>query len=147
MKRFILLSLSALTLSLSAVTSAQALGRGNQPFIMATNSNATDTAISPVNNTPTAVGRGIHPLATAMNSNAASTGITPFELVYRAYQGGYTAQGIRGFGALHVDFSSGRLTAKNLVQAAIDAKELAPELITNRSYLNAVELQLTGGRQ
>ena len=144
MKRLILLSLSVLTLSLSAATSAKAVGRGDRPFSMAMNSNAPDTAIRPVDNTPKAVGRGGRTFATVMNANAA--GITPFELASRAYQGAYKAQGISSFGSLRTDFSSGRITAKDLVRAAVEAKDLSPETQTDRAYLNAVELQLFGGR-
>ena len=114
MKRLILLSLSVLTLSLSAATSAKAVGRGGRTF------------------------------ATVMNVNAA--GITPFELASRAYQGAYKAQGISSFGSLRTDFSSGLITAKDLVRAAVEAKDLSPETQTDRAYLNAVELQLFGGR-
>ena len=145
MKRLILLSLSVLTLSLSAATSAKALGRGDRPFSMAMNSNAADTAIRPVDNTPKAVGRGGRTFATVMNANAAA-GITPFELASRAYQGAYKSQGISSFGSLHTDFSSGRITAKDLVRAAIEAKDLSPETQTDRAYLNAIEFQLFGER-
>ncbi len=144
MKRFILLSLSVLTLSLSAATSAKAVGQGDHPFIMAMNSNATDTAISSSDPTSKAVGRGGRTFATVMNANAAE--ITPFELASRAYQGAYKAQGISSFGSLRTDFSSGRIAAKDLVQAAIEAKDLSPETQIDRAYLNAVELQLFGGR-
>ena len=145
MKRFIVLGLSVLTLSLAAATSVKA-GQGDHPYVMAMNFNTADTVTDRVDNTPQ-VGRGNQSIVMAMNSNAINTGITPFELVFRAYQGGYTAQGIHSFGSLHTDFSSGRLTAKNLVQAAIDAKELAPEVSMNSSYINAVELQLNTARQ
>ena len=107
-------------------------------------SNAADTAIRPVDNTPKAVGRGGRTFATIMNTNA--VGITPFELASRAYQGAYKAQGISSFGSLYTDFSSGRIAAKDLVRAAIEAKDLSPETQTDRAYLNAIEFQLFGER-
>ncbi len=81
-------------------------------------------------------------VAIATNSKVAQTVITPFNLVSRAYQGDYRLQGIPGFGSFLSESKYGRITAKVLVQAAIDAKELSPEMITDRSYLSGVEQHL-----
>ena len=81
-------------------------------------------------------------VAIATNSKVARTVITPFELVSRAYQGDYHLQGIPGFGSFISESHTGRVTAKVLVQAAIDAKELSSEMITDRSYLSGVEQHL-----
>ena len=76
------------------------------------------------------------------NSLTTGTVITPFELVSRGYKGAYKAQGIPSFSLFISDTRRGTITAKNLVQAAIDAKELAPELINDRNYLNDVTIKL-----
>jgi hypothetical protein len=76
------------------------------------------------------------------NGNTLSSEITPLELVSRAYQGAYRTEGIPGFGTFIADSASGKITAKDLIQAAIDAKQLSPDVKTNRNYLNAVDLLL-----
>ncbi|WP_373538348.1 hypothetical protein [Chamaesiphon sp.] len=84
-------------------------------------------------------------LETTISNNTTSTEITPFELVARGYQGAYRLQGIPGFGSFRTAYATKMITAKDLVKAAIEANQLAPETQTNRDYLNAVDLQLSGG--
>jgi len=114
MKRLIVASLSILTLSLATTTAVKAAPQVGYPA----------------------------KVAVATNSKVAQTVITPFELVSRAYQGDYRLQGIPGFGSFISDSNSGRITAKTLVQAAIDAKELSPEMTTDSSYLSDIEQHL-----
>jgi hypothetical protein len=71
-----------------------------------------------------------------------STKITPFELVSRAYQGSYQSQGIPGFGGFLAASSTKTITAKDLVKAAIDAKQLAPETQSDLNYINDIDLHL-----
>jgi hypothetical protein len=68
--------------------------------------------------------------------------ITPFELVGSAYQGQYRDHFIPGFGALIDGARIGKITAKDLVKAAIESKELLPEMINDRNYLSNVESKL-----
>jgi hypothetical protein len=116
MKRFALVGLSILCLSLAATTSVKA-GTRTETIAMST--------------------------ATISNNPAINSKITPFALVSLAYQGEYRTQGIPGFGSLQSATSSKIITAKDLVKAAVDANQLTPDTQTDRSYLNAVELQLS----
>jgi hypothetical protein len=68
--------------------------------------------------------------------------ITPFNLVENAYQGGYQAHSIPGFASLIDGARMGRITAKDLVKAAIESENLLPETIDDRDYLRRVEVQL-----
>ncbi|WP_310425685.1 hypothetical protein [Chamaesiphon sp. VAR_48_metabat_135_sub] len=117
MKRLFLISLSIVAISLSVSTSAQASGRTQaiaQPM----------TKIS--NNIPT------------------KRYTTPFNLVGSAYQGQYRDRdrSIPGFGSLIDGTRTGKITAKDLVKAAIESKDLLPEMINDRNYLSNVEIQL-----
>lgn len=68
--------------------------------------------------------------------------ITPFELVGSAYQGRYQMQSIPGFGSFVYSARSGEITAKDLVKAAIDAKNLPTQAIFDRDYLRHIGWQL-----
>ena len=115
MKRLFLTSLLIVAISLSVNTSAQTRGR-------------TEVLAKPMtkisNNIPT------------------RKYITPFELVGSAYQGAYQTHSIPGFGSLLDGAQTGRITAKNLVKAAIESEHLLPEMIDDRNYIRSVEVQL-----
>lgn len=81
-------------------------------------------------------------LATTQNSQTAIAKITPFALVSLAYQGQYRSQGIPGFASLISAYHFRTITAKDVVKAAIQAKELTPDTLTDRDYVSAVDLQL-----
>jgi hypothetical protein len=114
MKRFTTITLSVIILSLATTTSVKAATRTE--------------SLSKIS--PTTIARDTR------------TEITPFELVSAAYQGEYHRQGIPGFGAFLLDARTGKITAKQLVQVAIDNKQLSPAMKTDRGYLNAVEMQM-----
>ncbi len=116
MKRFTIASLSILCLSLATTTAVKAENRV-QHFMQ---------------------------LDTMIISNTTNTEVTPFELVNRAYQGAYRMQGIPGFSALLTDYSSRKITAKDLVKAAIEANQLPSETQNDRDFLWAVDIQLSG---
>jgi carbon starvation protein CstA len=116
MKRFALVGLSILCLSLAATTSVKA-GTRTERISMTT--------------------------ATIVNNPAVKTKITPFALVSLAYQGEYRTQGIPGFGLFQFGTSNQTITAKDLIKAAIDANQLSPDAQTDRGYLNAIEQQLS----
>ena len=65
-----------------------------------------------------------------------------FDLVTSAYQGEYEEQGIPGFNQLLNAYNTGELTAEKLVMTAIDNGDLAPKVMNDEKYINAVELQL-----
>lgn len=78
---------------------------------------------------------------TQLNNNH-SEYITPFELVGTAYQGQYRMQSIHGFGSFVYDVKTGKITAKDLVKAAIEAKRLPSQAIADCNYLSNVDWQL-----
>jgi hypothetical protein len=119
MKRFALIGLSILCLSLAATTSVKA-GTRTETIAMST--------------------------ATIVNNPVVTKKITPFGLVSLAYQGEYRTQGIPGFAAFQSATSNQTITAKDLVKAAIASNQLSPDAQTDRGYLNAVEQQLSTNR-
>jgi hypothetical protein len=148
MKRFALVGLSILCLSLAATTSVKA-GTRTERIAMSTET-APVTTIVNTQLIPSALpGRAgtraerISMTTATIDNNAANPKLTPFSLVSFAYQGEYRTQGIPGFGSFKAGISSETITAKDLVKAAIDANQLSPETQTDRGYLNAVEQQLS----
>lgn len=65
--------------------------------------------------------------------------MTPFTLVSLAYQGHFRDQGIYGYSAMFGDSHGGRISAKKLVQAAVNARELPAETLKDRGFMSAVE--------
>jgi hypothetical protein len=80
--------------------------------------------------------------ATSSRALKLATQVTPFELVTMAHQGYFIEQGIPSYMMLVSDYQRGTLSAKDLVEAGIRANKLSPEFSTDRSFLNAVDLQL-----
>lgn len=68
--------------------------------------------------------------------------ISPFALVSLAMQGYFKSQGIPQHLAFMSSYQMRRVTATNLVQAAVTANRLEPVFLNDQNYLNAVELQL-----
>jgi len=68
--------------------------------------------------------------------------LTPFTLVSLAYQGHYRRQGIRGYSGMFADSNDGRISAKKLVQVAVNAGELPTETLSDQGFINAVEANL-----
>jgi hypothetical protein len=116
MKRFTIISLSIICLALSATTSVKA-------------ENKVEHLIK---------------LDALISNSAVSTEVTPFELVSRAYQGVYQMQGIPGFGSFIARYNSRKAASRDLVRAAIEANQLAPEVQNDLDYLQAVEVLLLG---
>ncbi|MEH2393478.1 MAG: hypothetical protein V7K21_18080 [Nostoc sp.] len=69
--------------------------------------------------------------------------LKPFNTTFLAYQGYFKEQGIPSGGALVSEFQIGKVTAKDVVQAAVKANKLPAQVLNDKSYLNAVESQLT----
>lgn len=80
------------------------------------------------------------------NSNAIDRAsvrqITPNALVTMAHRGRFKAQGIPGAIQLASEYVLGRISAKEIVQAAIDVQLLFAQVANNPRYLNAVVAQL-----
>jgi hypothetical protein len=142
MKRFALVGLSILCLSLAATTSVKA-GTRTERIAMSTETapvaTIVNTQLIPSAPIPAETRTDRISMSTgSIGNDPTNTKLTPFGLVSLAYQGEYRMQGIPGFGS----FKTG-ISAKDLVKAAIDAKQLTPDTQTDRGYLNAVEQQLS----
>ena len=68
---------------------------------------------------------------------------SPSALVSESYQGNFKDQGTSGFGALIQEYKDKEVTAKDLVQAGVDAGKLAPTALENSGYMEAVENELS----
>ncbi len=68
--------------------------------------------------------------------------LTPFNLVFLAYQGYLTSQGIPSAGQLLVSYQAGQVSAEDLVKSAVATHRLSPQVLTDREYLSAVKSQL-----
>lgn len=82
---------------------------------------------------------------TSSNPTTNHTNITevqPFNLVYLAYQGYFTGQGIPSNGAFTHAVKIEKITATDLVESAIARGRLSPETLNDSSYLASVEAQL-----
>jgi hypothetical protein len=141
MKRFALVGLSILSLSLAATTSVKAETR-TEHLSMSTQTAPVATIVNTQHFPGTRTDR-ISMSTGSIGNNPANTKLTPFGLVSLAYQGEYQMQGIPGFGSFKTGIYSETITAKDLVKAAIDAKQLTPDTQTDRAYLNAVEQHLS----
>jgi hypothetical protein len=68
--------------------------------------------------------------------------LTPFNLAYLAHQGYFESQGIPDSEGLMRGFNEGRITAAQIVQAAVNDKRLPAAFLKNDSYIAAVKNQL-----
>ncbi len=76
-------------------------------------------------------------------NNTFNPQLTPFNLVTLAHQGYFQQQSIPSYNRLSVAYQLGKITAKDLVTGAVKARQLDPKYLTDRSYLKAVEAQLS----
>jgi hypothetical protein len=81
--------------------------------------------------------------AQTVKNNHNGSYLQPFNIVFLAYQGYLEGQGIPSMGTLLYQYQIGKVTAKDVVEAAIKAKKLPAEVINDEYYLSAVELQLS----
>jgi hypothetical protein len=70
--------------------------------------------------------------------------VTPAQLLSLAENGYLQDQGIPRAATLINEYQAGRITARDLVQAAIRDGRLTPDTLNNREYLNAVAQQAQG---
>jgi hypothetical protein len=68
--------------------------------------------------------------------------LTPSDLASFAYRGYFKSQGISSYAALIQDHSAGKVTPRDIVQAAVNASRLPASTLDDRSYLNALDNQL-----
>ena len=66
----------------------------------------------------------------------------PHNLAFLAYRGYLKDQGIQGGDRLLSDISSGKVTAKDIVQKAVQANRLPQQSLNNTGYINSLKLQL-----
>lgn len=66
-----------------------------------------------------------------------------FNLVSSGYRGKYEGQGLNSYAVFISNYQTGELTAERLIEAAIDAGDLAPAAIEDDSYVRAVDSQLS----
>jgi hypothetical protein len=101
------------------------------------------TAIFPV----AVQGQTSKPTPTSFNPYAANqptNQLSPFNLAYLAYQGYLKAEGIPSSGALDDAIASGSITAEDLIQAAVNAKRLPEQALTDQAYRHSLENELQG---
>jgi hypothetical protein len=67
---------------------------------------------------------------------------TPVNLVSLAYRGYFRKQGIPSYGVLIAAYQSGKISAQDLVQVAVEANRVSAEVLSDSGYLNAVEQAL-----
>jgi CHAT domain-containing protein len=76
-------------------------------------------------------------------AEAAGMGVTPFNLVFLAYQGFFESEDIPMAGGLISWYRTGRITAEDLVQAAINMNRLSADALNDDRYIRAVNNQLS----
>ncbi|WP_019499973.1 hypothetical protein [Pseudanabaena sp. PCC 6802] len=64
--------------------------------------------------------------------------LKPFNLVFLAYQGYFEKSGIASSGQFTSDLRSGKVTAKSLVQAAVNENKLPAQTLEDEEYLGSV---------
>lgn len=69
-------------------------------------------------------------------------GVNPFGLVNLARNGVFRDQGVPGFGRLTAGHQAGRITAEDLIQAAIANGRLSSAALSDSRYVRSVEQQL-----
>jgi hypothetical protein len=68
--------------------------------------------------------------------------VTPFNLVYHGYQGYFSELGIPSNGAFLNAIRFGKITAKDLVKAAIEKGRLNANRLNDESYIKRVQMRL-----
>lgn len=68
--------------------------------------------------------------------------LPPFNLAYMAYQGWFTNEGVPSANQLIRDYRTGRISAVEVAQAAIQTNRLAADTLNDDSYLDSLDAQL-----
>lgn len=69
---------------------------------------------------------------------------SPYNLVSLAHRGYFAAQGIPSYSSFLSAYRFGRLSALDIVKSAVEVGRIAPERLSDRNYIHAVEFQLDG---
>ncbi|BCL34676.1 hypothetical protein [Nostoc sp. MS1] len=86
--------------------------------------------------------------STTLRENSTNVAyLQPFNLVSLGYQGYLKEQGIPSGSSLILDNQIGRITAVELVQAAINANRLPAQILNDKGYLKSVDVQLASLRR
>ncbi|NJN58887.1 MAG: hypothetical protein HC879_16010 [Leptolyngbyaceae cyanobacterium SL_5_9] len=107
------------------------------------------TALSTLVLAATLAPAGEAQVTTTVNSSFPATaeavgmGVTPFNLVFLAYQGFFESEDIPMAGGLISWYRTGRITAEDLVQAAINMNRLSADALNDDRYIRAVNNQLS----
>jgi hypothetical protein len=78
----------------------------------------------------------------AQDTPSFNSQITPFNLVGLAYQGFLKNQGIPSGGILINLYQNREITGKDLVESAVKANRLSPEVLNDSGYIADVDNQL-----
>lgn len=70
--------------------------------------------------------------------------VTPFNLVFLAFQGFFSSEGIPSAQGLQEAYRNGTVKPQTLVKAAIAMNRLPASSIDDKTYLNSVKSQLDG---
>jgi hypothetical protein len=81
--------------------------------------------------------------ATNQNMGHSIVKVTPVNLVQHGYQGYFSEQGIPSGGAFLNAVRTKKIHAEDLVKGAIARGRLSQETLNDRSYLHAVQIQLS----
>ncbi|WP_052056045.1 hypothetical protein [Myxosarcina sp. GI1] len=68
--------------------------------------------------------------------------ISPTNLVESAYRGAFKDQGIASYNTFMNEIREGELTANDIVNSAIAAHRLSPDIINNSGYMHQVNVAL-----
>lgn len=93
---------------------------------------------------PIAAAQNLTAVDSSFPETAATVGmeVTPFNLVFLAYQGFFEQEGIAMAEGLLRGYQAGRITAEDLVQAAVNMNRLPEDASNDQRYLQAVDYQL-----
>lgn len=83
-------------------------------------------------------------MAATSESSISTHHIEPFNLVYSAYQGQFSNQGIPSSQRFVNAYDHSQIEAKELVEAAIAKGRLPQNALQDQGYLNAVSFHLQG---
>lgn len=68
--------------------------------------------------------------------------LSPSALVSAAYRGRFEDWNIPSYNQLQSSYDSGRITALDLINAAIEAEKLPPQTAEDNRYINSVDTEL-----
>jgi hypothetical protein len=77
-------------------------------------------------------------MAGATIAQAQSADTTPFNLFNLARNGYFQEQGIPSFSGLHAAVESGKITAEDIIQAAVQQNRLSSEHLNDAAYIRSV---------